>query len=218
MAKSKYVIVGDININLLKYNLVSDVTHYINALNSVGCNLCIDKPTRVSQSKNATCIDHVYSNFDCNRVNSYILTSDVSDHFSTLTDIQGVSKAHEETEVFYRKQNLSDEEWDLFNVELNTILESEIPNSHGDSSYDVNFYADKITNAYKKVVDRFMPLTKKKISKNKKNPFHKPWITPGMIESSDKKNQLFEKARNSKKEEDYIEYKKYLNIFTSLKK
>ena len=62
-----------------------------------------------------------------------------------------------------------------------------------------------------------MPLTKKKISKNKKNPFHKPWITPGMIESSDKKNQLFEKARNSKNEEDYIGYKKYLNIFTRLK-
>ena len=46
---------------------------------------------------------------------------------------------------------------------------------------------------------------------------HKPWITPGMIESSDKKNQLFDKARESKNVTDYIEYKKYLNIFTKLK-
>ena len=188
LSKTKYVIVGDININLLKYNLVVDVTHYVNALNSIGCNLCIDKPTRISQSNNATLIDHVYSNFDCNILDTLILTSDVSDHFSTLTKIKGISKDNEDTDIFYRKQNLSDEEWELFNAELQNILHSEIQLSTETIHYDVNLHADKITAAYKKVIDKFMPLTKKKVSKKRKrNPVHKPWITPGMIESSDKK-------------------------------
>ena len=36
LSKSKYMVVGDINIDLLKYNVASDVTSYVNSLNSVG--------------------------------------------------------------------------------------------------------------------------------------------------------------------------------------
>ena len=59
--KTKYIIVGDINIDLQKFNLATDVTNYVNSLYSVGCNICIDQPTRVAK-KSATCIDHIYSN------------------------------------------------------------------------------------------------------------------------------------------------------------
>ena len=48
-SKCNYLIVGDMNINLMKYNLASDVTTYVNALNSVGCNICIDKLARITQ-------------------------------------------------------------------------------------------------------------------------------------------------------------------------
>ena len=98
-------------------------------------------------------IDHVYSNFDCNRLDTLILTSDVSDHFSTLTKIKGISKDNEDTDIFYRKQNLSDEEWELFNAELQNILHSEIQLSTETIHYDVNLHADKITASYKKVID-----------------------------------------------------------------
>ena len=44
-SKTDYVIVGDINIDILKFNLATDVTDYINSLYSVGCNVCINRPT-----------------------------------------------------------------------------------------------------------------------------------------------------------------------------
>ena len=37
-AKNDYYICGDININLMKYNVSSNVTNYMTALNSMGCN------------------------------------------------------------------------------------------------------------------------------------------------------------------------------------
>ena len=51
---------GDFNIDLIKFNLVTDVTNYVNSLHSLG-NVCVDKPTCVA-GKSATCIDHIYSN------------------------------------------------------------------------------------------------------------------------------------------------------------
>ena len=62
-SKSNYIIVGDFNIDLLKYNLVTPVTDYVNSLHSMGCNVSVDLPTRVTCTS-STCIDHVYSNFD----------------------------------------------------------------------------------------------------------------------------------------------------------
>ena len=50
-SKTKYIIVGDLNIDLLKYNLATDVTDYVNSLYSVGCNICIDKATRVAEKR-----------------------------------------------------------------------------------------------------------------------------------------------------------------------
>ena len=56
----------------MKYNVATDVTFYVNSLNSVGCNVCIDKPTRVDGST-ATCLDHIYSNLSPDRLDSHIL-------------------------------------------------------------------------------------------------------------------------------------------------
>ena len=96
----------------MKYNLASDVTNYVNALNSVGCNICIDKPTCIAQHNKSTCIDHIYSNYDNNRLDSKIITSDISDHFSTLTKVCGIDKNNlENDEIWYRKTNLNEQQW-----------------------------------------------------------------------------------------------------------
>ena len=72
----KYIIVGDLNIDLNKYNIASNVTHYLNALNSSGCNVFIDKPTRIT-GHGGSCIDHVYSNFLPNQLENYIVQGDI---------------------------------------------------------------------------------------------------------------------------------------------
>ena len=120
--KTEFIIVGDFNINILKYNLATNVSHYVNCISSLGCHFFIDKPTRISPNS-ATCIDHVYSNKPSEHLENYIITSDASDHFATLTKIHRVDKDYyDDPDIFVRKNKLSSEEWALFNEDLNFIL------------------------------------------------------------------------------------------------
>jgi len=49
---------------------------------------CINKYTRVSNTSQS-CIDHMFiNNIDTDSVNSYILKSDVTDHYVTILYIQ----------------------------------------------------------------------------------------------------------------------------------
>ena len=111
--KEKYVLVGDFNLDLMKYNLAGPHTDFLNALNSVGCNTFIDKPTRVTSST-ASCIDHVHSNLDTGSLENHVVLADVSDHFGTLTKIEGFTWKSEKQNCFYRKTNLSDQKWEQF--------------------------------------------------------------------------------------------------------
>ena len=126
-SKTDYYLTGDFNIDLLKYNLASNVTRYMNSLNSVGCNVCIDKPTRITYGQSATCIDHIYSSLSPDLINSSILYSDASDHFSTVSTISDVRNEHEDSDIYIRKSNLTPEQWVLFNNRLSDILLSKIP-------------------------------------------------------------------------------------------
>ena len=119
--KTKYLLVGDTNVDILKFNLASNVTSYINSLNSVGCNFHIDKPTRITSSS-STCIDHVYSNIKTELLDNHIILSDVSDHFGIITKLCGNTKWEREYPQSYRKTNLSEHEWGNFNRELKINL------------------------------------------------------------------------------------------------
>ena len=85
----KFIIVGDANLDLLKYNLVRNISDYVNKLKCAGCNIHCNLPTRIKGSSKS-CIDHVYSNFDQHNVETSIILSSISDHYSTLTKIVGV--------------------------------------------------------------------------------------------------------------------------------
>ena len=101
----------------MKYNNASNITNYMNALHSVGCSIFTDKPTRVT-SHSATCIDHIYSNLRSDMLNNHIIESEVSDHYGTLTKISSLFRNSLKKEIFVRKSNLSENEWQQFNVEL----------------------------------------------------------------------------------------------------
>ena len=93
--------------------------------------------------------------------------------------------------IYYRKSNLNKDEWKNFNLELMEALNESLPQN---CLYnDVNSCADKITNAYKKVVDKFMPLKMKNTKTNikKKKSFDKPWFTPGLKISREEKKSTF---------------------------
>ena len=207
----KAVILGDLNIDLMKFNIASKVTDYVQQLVSQGFNLCIDRPTRVT-AHSATCIDHVYSNMPPEDIESIILESDVSDHFSTITKITGVCKQSKETDSYYRKTNLNPEQWEKFNAELQYRLACNLPSDP--NNIDTNDYANEITNTYKTLIDEYMPLKKK--SRKQKRFDKRPWLTKGIRVSIDRKDDLYSL---SKIDPSLIpRYKKYSNMLAKIKK
>ena len=210
--KLKYLIVGDFNVNLMKYNLTTSITEYLDAIHSTGCNAFIDKPTRIIPSS-ATCIDHVYSNIHTECLENHITLSGVSDHFGTLTKIKGVSKEIDQKDLYYRKTKLSDEKWKQFNLECEKSLKENVPYPH---LLNANSLAESITNTYQGVIDKLMPLKRKPYKKLKEEP-DCPWLTAGLKISIKTMFRLLHHSKLTRSAEDYEKYKTYLNKLTRLK-
>lgn len=86
--RSTRIICGDINIDILNQNNSLTSIEYLNIMASKGFISCINKYTRVSNTSQS-CIDHMFiNNIDTDSVNSYILKSDVTDHYATILYIQ----------------------------------------------------------------------------------------------------------------------------------
>ena len=209
-SKTNYILVGDYNISVLKYNLCNDVTWYINSLSSVGCHVHVDKPTRVAKST-SSCIDHVYSNLPPDRLSNRIVLSDASDHFSIITKVPDAGSCNEKSKIYYRRSKLNPEKWKKFNLELKQNLES----LSLSDQVDPNSFADHITNVYKALIDKYMPI--RTLSRKQRSFFNKPWITKGLKISIKTKNKMF---KLSKKYSDPVTiqlYKDYRSLLTQLK-
>ena len=66
-----FVILGDVNVNSLNYNIVGSVTDYLQSIEGAGCVSFIDRATRVVMRGNrweTSCIDHLYSNIEPARI------------------------------------------------------------------------------------------------------------------------------------------------------
>ena len=211
--KEKYIIVGDFNFDLMKYNLIRPATNYLNAINSVGCNALIDKPTRIT-SDTASCIDHALSNMDPSSFENHNILSEVSDHFGTISKIGGISKETENLNSYFRKSNLSEEKWVEFDSYLQDSLKRNIP-LHYISLLDANFLAQWITNSYRETIDKFMPFKKRK--KNQKRKPDRPWITSGIKASITKMFELLSICKRSRLPEDFQKYKSHLKILDKVK-
>ena len=82
------------------------------------------------------------------------------DHFATLSKIKGFSRNFKKEEVFFRKTNLNDSDWENLNEDLKNTLKDKIPFEH---LLNAENLASSITDCYQTVVDKHMPL--RKISK-----------------------------------------------------
>ena len=68
-----YYITGDINIDLLKTDHDVKISHYFNALNSLGCSEVIAHPTRITATT-STLLDHIYTNNSSQHINSHAIS------------------------------------------------------------------------------------------------------------------------------------------------
>ena len=87
------VILGDMNIDLLKCDTHSKTNEYLDNIITHGYFPVITKPTRICSST-ATLIDHIYTNNISSTHHSGIIITDVADHFRTFLIIQNKKQCH----------------------------------------------------------------------------------------------------------------------------
>lgn len=145
----------------------------------------ITKPTRVT-STSATHIDHIWSTEIEGNIGNYVLQSDITDHFPTVSQFSFVH-ANPEPQFVY-KRLVSATSMENFNIDLGLLNWNQVLNSTCcDEAYSL-FY-DEFYNPFKK----HFPIQKSYL--NKKNEIS-PYITPALQRSIKEKHRLERLAKN----------------------
>ena len=206
---------GDFNVNLLKYNLVTDVTEYLQNIRSAGCESFVEIPTRIcikGARCEISCLDHIYSSIAPDEVETYVIKSGISDHFATLAKVT-TNPDHKNKRVciMKRKSKLSNQEIAALKIDLQGIFNE---NRSTYCSKNINKKTEFIADTYQYLSDKFMPY--RKLSRKEKKFHQKPWYTQGIKISVTTRDRLHRKSLRTMKEIDSVKYKKYRNLLTRI--
>ena len=173
-------ILGDFNLDVLRYNICSKATEYVETLFSHGFLQTIVKPTRCT-SNSASLIDHCVTNFHSDIHKSTILTSKISDHFPVIYFASTLSN-NAKTKLLPSRDfstiNINKFKTVLSGINWNFVTDIDDP------QLAYNVFSDFFNSMY----ELYFPVTNKKINKN----FHKiePWCTKGILISRKEKFRL----------------------------
>ena len=216
--KNKHIVLlGDLNIDLIKHDTDSNSQNLIDITTSHGFLQIISRPTRITDHS-AKLIDHIYTNQIHSITSSGIITLDISDHLATYTNIALDDNVHHfthnENSAEYRsvnaanlanfRENINNEAWDNVAQETSTQIK-----------YDkfIDMYSTNYNNSFP---------TKSNSSNNtrrknqRKNP--KAWILPWLENACNRKNKLYHtyiKDPCIKNKIKYQNMKKFVNKHTT---
>jgi hypothetical protein len=205
--RKEVVIMGDMNIDILKLNTHAKTQEYIDNIFSHGFIPLITKPTRVA-AHTATLIDHLYYNRHNKKTSSGVLITDLADHFGVFSIIKAINKTrHMRKNTYYRSFNDANKTTFMELLQDNdfrSVLEIN----------DVELAYEQFMQIYMEAYNLAFP---KKIS-NIPMKFVKksPWITNGIIQSSITKSELLSKKLKCPTTSNIDKYKVYCNIYNKL--
>ena len=132
------VIMGDMNIDLLKCSKHGKTNEYMNQIISLGYLPVVTKPTRVCAST-ATLIDHIYINNLTSSLSPAIVITDAADHFGTCLFMANKTKHTDSTKSTYRI--FSERNVAIFNGLLSNIDFSSVMSEHETNTAHNTFLA-----------------------------------------------------------------------------
>ena len=202
------VIMGDMNIDLLKFGSHSKTSDYLDNIFTYGYLPVITKPTRVTNSS-ASLIDHIYINDIASTGHSGIIVTEVADHFGTFYLRIGKKKClqnpSEKIRIF-SETNKNKFKTCLGKINFQPIQNIMCPNE----AYN------EFLSLYKNAFENSFPLRNKTV----KSKFVKrePWFSKGLLVSSVKRRKLYYKKLNKPNDSNITAFKNYNNIFNKLKR
>ena len=200
------VIMGDMNIDLLKFKSNDKTNSYLDTLFSNGFLPLITKPTRVGPTS-STLIDHIYSNNKLVANISGVIINDVADHYGTFCTFPKRKQKHKQNT--YTTRLINEDTIEMFQNKLsmrNFDTIAEIPT--------VNECYEKFLELYIDVFDSSFPITTKRCKRKQRQP----WMTPELIKLSKKKAKLFNRKQKNPSVENVTEYKTYNNMYNQKRK
>ena len=204
----KGVIMGDMNIDMLKYGSHDLTDVYVDGIFSRGFLPRILKPTRVTHSS-ATLLDHILTNDITGRSSSGIIINDVADHFAVFQVSATNTKITQPLVKHFRSfsnDNIAKFRSELDHIDFSPILLSGCPNEA---------YA-KFIDLYKTPFETAFPL--KTVKVRTRNIKREPWMTSGLLNSSRHKSKLHMKKLKKPTQINIQEFKTYLKLFNKIKR
>ena len=207
--KQTVYILGDFNIDLLKYEDHKPTEDYVNMLFSYSLFPIITKPTRIT-SHSATLIDHIYTNSAIFDLTAGILTHDITDHLPVFCLLANTSNDFTDKAVIYyrdfskfKKENYLN---DLRNTDWDALFHK-----------DLNITAKNISDTIQSIINKYAPM--KIASRRKVKLIRKPWLTRGILKSIKHKQKLYHTlSKNPQNTEKLSQYKKYCNLLNNNQK
>ena len=187
-------ILGDMNIDFLKYNHHAQTEEYLDMLHSNNILPIITKPTRIT-NYTVTLIAHIYTN-NTNQMISGIATID---HLPTFCKLKRYYRDYRRFDSQIYLQDIKAIDWNSIFIESN----------------DLNDIAAKTISTLQLIVDKHAPW--KQISQSKQRQFSKPWITDGILKSIKNKQGMYRTHFLSNNPAKIAEYKKYAKKLNHLK-
>ena len=215
--ESKQVfLLGDFNINLLKYNEHQPTTEFLVSLASNSFLPYILQPTKLT-SHSKILIDNIFSNGISHEVISGNITATISDHLPQFLFVPNVF-----SNPSCQKSNIYERDWSKF-VQQNFVLDyfdkdwsDVLQLDQQDVNLSINSFLDKMNS----ILDEHAPLNR--VNKYKLKFKSKPRITPAIQKSISVKNNLLKRFINSKdlqtKDIFHEQYKDYRIMLSTLLK
>ena len=209
--KSKTILIGDFNINLLEHNDHRDTSDYLNKIQSLNYIPLISRPTRFpegEQNARESLLDHIYTNFIHQSI-SGIVHYKITDHlpiFINMSIAENTSKTYQIQFRYFTEANKQLFKRSLIAVEWERLLIED------DVDRNFELFHDKIKEMY----NHHFPVKSKNVSVKR---MLNPWITSGLLNSIKQKNQMYKNFKlGNVNALNYNAYRNRLNALIRLTK
>jgi len=182
LPNSDTFILGDFNVNLLQYPNVRSVSDFVDLLFSYGFLQNILFPTRVSPASSSL-IDHIITNSNFTNRKSFIITTDISDHYPVIFHVNQSKETTPKPVLFSR--DFSQKNKNNFGMALRQLTWNDVT-----SCQDTNTAYSIFEDQFNDLFNIFFPLKESKLNR-RINPLEQ-WMTIGLLTSRNTKLKLFQ--------------------------
>lgn len=177
-------ICGDMNLNLIDYDVDDHVSGFLDMIYSNSFFPCITKPTRIVPDQRPSLIDHIYTNTTPSHIKSGICLYPIADGHLPIYSVYNKKIVKIKKNIIVRDYKKFNQEEFLRHLEIAFRDFSQTTTELN----DVDLLYDKFNKIFSSTVDSQAPL--RKLSQRQSKLYQKPWLTRGILNSIKNKTQL----------------------------